>query len=254
MSSAWCFSVDDVSTYFNRSSIVDINSYGTSDILGKCKSLNLKMCIVCSSKKAYEFWCKLQKPDAKGFTCLYLCLNVMCHSLETCSLSLSYIHDAETTVLKFRLLFIHAMKFFDRAVSLSGTSAICRNTVGAWSGLTGQVAWGTEGSCSVIGDRWAQRCPRLSATTHDAERWLVFHILTCQSVCFSWVCQRSAQPTLHRDTNTRVLVIAVLYFPVLVSHSGGFLCLHLFLLRFCLPTTALLCLPLCLFNWLQFQL
>lgn len=177
--------------------------------------------------------------------CVTLWKPAVCHCLTSMMLK---------QLLKFRLLFIHAMKFFDRAVSLSGTSAICRNTVGAWSGLTGQVAWGTEGSCSVIGDRWAQRCPRLSATTHDAERWLVFHILTCQSVCFSWVCQRSAQPTLHRDTNTRVLVIAVLYFPVLVSHSGGFLCLHLFLLRFCLPTTALLCLPLCLFNWLQFQL
>lgn len=52
----------------------------------------------------------------------------------------------------------------DRAVSLSDSSGICRETVGARSGLSGQVAQHTERSCTITIDRLARGCLQLTVT------------------------------------------------------------------------------------------
>lgn len=64
----------------------------------------------------------------------------------------------------------------DRAVSLSDSSRICRETVGARSGLSGQVAQHTERSCAITMDRLACGCLQLTVTYEQKDNFLPFSL------------------------------------------------------------------------------
>ena len=55
----------------------------------------------------------------------------------------------------------------DRAVSLSDSLGICRETMGARSGLSGQVARHTERSCAITMDRLARGCLEPTVIAHE---------------------------------------------------------------------------------------
>lgn len=68
----------------------------------------------------------------------------------------------------------------DRAVSLSDSSGICRETVGARSGLSGQVVQHTEGSCAIIVGRLARGCLQLTVMAHEKEdNFVTLHVRVC---------------------------------------------------------------------------
>lgn len=116
-------------------------------------------------------------------------------------------------------------------MSLSDRSGICRKTVGAWSGLSGQDTRCTEGSCAVIMDRLAQSRLRPSATAYEQkDNFLVTSWPVILSVFVSLVFVREVHKQ-HIHTHTKIqthtqcyFAFNVLSFSVLVFHSQlGFL-------------------------------
>lgn len=148
------------------------------------------------------------------FICRIFCNTALIMLVVCCSLG--------TAALEELCLALHCctcMQWipFDRAVSLSDRSGICRRTLEAWSGLSGQVAWCTEGSCAVITDRLAQSRPRPTAIAHEQKDDFLFTSWpVILSVFVSFVVVREVrQQHIHTHTskNANLLTLCCFIFP-----------------------------------------